>query len=44
MAQMNLSPVKKIMDMENRIVVVKGKGEKVGWTGNLGLIDENYCL
>jgi len=26
MAQMNLSTEKKIMDMENRLVVAKGKG------------------
>ena len=42
MAQMNLSIGKKIMDMENRLVVPKGEG--VVWTGNLGLIDPNYCL
>ena len=41
---MNLSTQKKIMDMENRLVVAKGKGEGVGWTENLGLIDVNYCL
>ena len=39
MAQMNLSTEKKIMDLENRLVVVKGEGEGVGWTGNLGLIE-----
>ena len=33
---------KKIMDMENRLVVAKGGG--VGWTGNLGLRDANYCF
>ena len=42
MAQMNLSTEKKIMDMENGLVVAKGEG--VGWTENLGLIDANYCL
>ena len=36
---MNLSTEKKITDMENRLVVANGKGEGVGWTGNLGLID-----
>ena len=41
---MNLSTEKKIMDMENRVVVAKGEGEGVGWTGNLGFIDANYCL
>ena len=42
MAQMNLSTEKKVMDMENRLVVAKREG--VGRTGNLGLIDANYCL
>jgi len=32
------------MDLENRLVVAKGEGEGVGWTGSLGLIDANYCL
>ena len=46
MAQMNFSTEKKIMDMENRLVVSKGegKGEGVGWTGNLGLTGANYCV
>ena len=44
MAQMNLFTTKKIMDMENRLVVAKGEWEGVGWTGNLGLIDVNCCL
>jgi len=36
---------KKIMDMENRhFVVAKREGEGVGGTGNLRLIDANYCL
>ena len=39
---MNLSTEKKHMDLENRLVVADGEG--VGWTGNLGLIDANYCL
>ena len=42
MAQINLSTEKKLMDLENRIVVAKGEG--VGWTGNLKLTDANYCL
>ena len=42
MAQMNLSTEKKVMDLENRLMVAEG--EEVGWTGNLGLIDTNYCL
>ena len=41
---MNLSTEKKIMDLEDRLVVTKGEGEGVGWTGSLGLIDANYCL
>lgn len=40
---MNLSTGKKLMDLENRLVVVKGEGEGMGWPGNLGLIDANYC-
>ena len=44
MAQMTLSTEKKLMDLEKRLVVAKGEGEGVGWTGNLGLIDANYCL
>ena len=41
---MNLSTEKKLMDLEKGLVVAKGEGEGVGWTGNLGLIDVNYCL
>ena len=44
MAQMKLSTEKKIMDLENRLVVAKREGEGVGWIGSLGLIDVNYCL
>jgi len=44
MAQMNLSIEKKIMDLENRLVVAEGEGEGVGWIGSLGLIDTNYCF
>ena len=43
-AQVKLSTEKKIMDMENRLVVPKGEEEGVGWIGNLGLIDADYCL
>ena len=35
-AQMNLSTEKKIMDLQNRLVVAKGEGEGVGWLGSLG--------
>ena len=41
---MNLSTEKKIMDLENRLMVAKGKWEGVGWIGNLELIDAYYCL
>ena len=41
---MNLFTEKKIMDLEKRLVVAKGEGEGVGWTGDFGLIDANYCL
>ena len=38
---MNLSIENKIMDLVNRLVVAKGEG--VGWMGNLGLINSDYC-
>ena len=41
MAQMNLSTEKKLMQMENRLVVSNGEGEREGWTGSLRLIDAN---
>ena len=41
---MNLSTEKKIIDLENRLVVANGDEEGVGWTGRLGLIDANYGL
>ena len=44
MAQMNLSTLEKIMDMENRLVLAEREGEGVRGTGNLGLIDANYRL
>ena len=34
--------LQKCMDLENRLVVPKGEG--VGGTGNLGLIDAKYCI
>ena len=40
----NLSTEKKIMGLENRVVVAKGEEEGAGWIGNLGLIDADYCL
>ena len=44
MAQMKLSTEKKLMDLEKRLVVAKGEGEGVGWTGSPGLIDADSCL
>ena len=41
---MNISTEKKIMDLENRLVAAWGEREGVGWTGNLELIDANYCI
>ena len=41
---MNLSTEKKIMDLQNRLVIAKKDGERVGWTGSLGLIDADYCF
>ena len=44
MVQMNLSTKKKIMDLENRLMVAKGEGEGAGYIENLGSIYANYCL
>ena len=44
MAQMNLSTEKKILDLENRLVVAWGEREGVGWMECLGLIDADSCL
>ena len=44
MAQINFSTEKKLLDLENRLVVAKEEEEGVGWTGNLGLIDADYCI
>ena len=41
---MNFSIEKKIIDLENRLVVAQEEGEGVGWLGSLGLIDANYCF
>ena len=44
-AQMNLSTKNKIMDLEKRLAVAKGRGEQgVGWTGSSGLIDANCYI
>ena len=34
----------KLRDMKDRLVVAKGEGEAVGWTGSLGLGDANYFI
>ena len=36
----------RLTDIEDRLVVAKGKGkgEGVGWTGGLGLVDASYCI
>ena len=39
---MNLCTEKKLMDLENRLVVAKGEGDGLGSTGNLGLIVADY--
>ena len=39
---MKLSTEKKIMDLENRLVVAQGEG--VRWIGSLGLMDNRYKL
>ena len=44
MAPMNLSTEKKLMDLQNRLVVARGEEEGVGWMGCLGLIDADYYL
>ena len=41
---MNFTTEKKLMDMENRLVAVKGEWEGAGWSGNLGLTDAKYCI
>ena len=45
MAQIKLSTEKRLMDLENRLVIAKEDGGwGVGWTGNLGLIDANLGM
>ena len=39
---MNLSTEKKIMDLQNRLVVAKEEWEGMGWMWSLGLIDADY--
>src|SRR5512134_1032819 len=42
---MNISTEKKIIDLENRLVAPRGRGESegVGRIRSLGLMDANYC-
>ena len=44
MPQMNSSTEKKLKDLEKRLVFAKGAGAGLGWTGNLGLTDADYCI
>ena len=44
MAQTKLSTEKKLMDLENRLMVAKGVWAGVEWTRSFGLVDENYCI
>ena len=30
--------------MKDRLVVAKGEGEEMGWSGSLGLVDVNYTF
>ena len=40
---MNVSTEEKIPDLENRLVVAWGEGDRVGGIGSLGSTDANYC-
>ena len=44
MARMTFSTEKKLMDLENRLVVAKEWDRGSGTDGCLGLIDADYCL
>lgn len=35
---------KKDSDIENRLMVAKGRGKGMGWIGSLGLVDVNYYI
>ena len=41
---MNIFTEKKYLDLENRLVLAKGEGKGVGWTGSLRLIDTKYFI
>ena len=34
----------RLTGMKNRLMVAKGAGEGVEWTGSLALVDANYCI
>ena len=36
--------IKKLMDLDKRLVVAKAERKGVGWIGRLGFIDANYCI
>ena len=45
MAQMNLSTEEKQSHGHGeQICIAKGERDGLGWTGNLGLVDANYCI
>ena len=45
MAQMNLSTKQKDTPRHREHVwLPRGRGEEVGWTGSLGLVDANYYI
>ena len=45
MTQINLSTEKKqTHGRGEQKCGCQDRGEGVGWTGNLGLVDENYCI
>ena len=44
MAQINLSTKQKQTYRHKGFVVAKGAGERVGWTGSLGLADANNYI
>ena len=43
-AQLNLQNRNSLTDMENKLVVAKGRGEGAGWTESLGFVDTNYDM
>ena len=41
---MNLSTKQKQTQKHREVMIAKGEGEGVRWTGNLGLVDANYYI